>query len=268
MNSFLRLAALALLPCLMFAQEKKQAEPPRPENMVTRMIRLQHANPLQVSNILRNTGTSAQWDDVLRVVVVSGTASQVASVEQTVKELDSEMAKVTVSNAELTVYVLGASQENNGASRIPAALEKTADQIKSAFPYPSYRLLETVVARSRVGEQTDIVGTLQPFKDNPEIKDPATYKLHFRLAGITSGTGRDLFHIQGFRFDAGFPIPTGTLPSGTKPNQPYATTQWQRSPASIQTDFDLSSNQQVVIGKAGVAGNSAVFLIVEAKAVK
>lgn len=268
MNSFFRLAALALLPGLMFAQEKKQAEPPRPANMVTKMIRLQHANPLQVSNLLRGTGTQAQWDDVLRVVIVSGSPSEVASVEQTVKELDSEMAKVTVSNAELTVYVLGASQENNGASRIPAALEKTADQIKSAFPYSSYRLLETVVARSRVGEQTDISGTLQPFKDNPEIKDPATYKLHFRLAGIMNGSGRDLFHIQAFRFEAGFPVPTGTVPAGSNGKPAYSITQWQRSPALIQTDFDVSSNQQVVIGKAGVAGNSAVFLIVEAKAVK
>jgi hypothetical protein len=268
MNRFSRLAALALLPCLMFAQENKKAEPPRPANMVTRMIRLQHANPQQVRDLLIGTGTRAQWDDVLRVVVVSGSPSEVASVEQTVKELDSEMAKVTVSNAELTVYVLGASQENSGASHIPASLEKTFDQIKSTFPYQSYRLLETVVARSRIGEQTQISGTLEPFKDNPEIRDPATYKLRFRLAGITSGSGRDLFHIQGFWFDAGFPVRTATISPGDNGKQPHVTTQWQRTAASIQTDFDVSSNQQVVIGKAGVAGNSAVFLIVEAKAVK
>ena len=75
------------------------------------MIRLQHANPHQVRDLLVGTGAQAQWDDALRVVVVSGTPSEVASLEQTVKELDTEMAKVKASNAEITVYVLGASQE-------------------------------------------------------------------------------------------------------------------------------------------------------------
>lgn len=262
------LAVLMLLPCVVCAQEKKQEERPRPENMVTRMIRLEHANPQQVRNLLRGAGAQVLWDDTLRVVVVSGTPSQIASMERTVKDLDAEAAKVTISNAELTVYVLGASQESGDSTQIPASLEKTANQIKSAFPYQSYRVLETVVARSLLGEQTDVSGTLRPFKDNPEINDPATYKVHFRLAGITTGTGRDVFHIQEFRFDAGFPMRTGTLPAGDKAKVPYATVQWQRSPASIGTNFDVSSNQQVVIGKAGVAGNSAVFLIVEAKAVK
>jgi hypothetical protein len=261
------LAVLVLLPCVVCAQEKKQEERPRWENTVTRMIRLEHANPQQVRNLLRGAGAGVYWDDTLRVVVVSGTPSQIASMERTVKDLDAEAAKITISNAELTVYVLGASQDGD-PNRIPASLEKTANQIKSAFPYQSYRVLETVIARSLLGEQTDVSGTLRPFKDNPEINDPATYKLQFRLAGIATGTGRDVFHIQGFRFDAGFPMRTGTLPAADKAKIPYATVQWQRSPASIATNFDVSSNQQVVIGKAGVAGNNAVFLIVEAKAVK
>lgn len=274
MTRFLRLAALVMMPCIVFAQSDKKTEPPHPENMVTRMIRLQHANPQQIRNLLVGTGIGATWDDVLRVIVVSGTSSAVASVEQTVKELDAEMAKVTVSNAELTVYVLGASEENGGPDHIPASLEKTANQIKSAFPYQSYRLLETVIARSRVGEQTHISGTLRPFKDNPDVNEPATYNLQFRLASIATAAGRDLFRIQAFQFQAGFPVRVGALimddklPAGEKTKPRYATTQWQRSPAAIQTDFDISSGQQVVIGKAGVAGNSAVFLIVEAKAVK
>ena len=162
----------------------------------------------------------------------------------------------------------GHRKKDSSPSHIPTSLQKTVDQIKAAFQYQSYRLLETIVARSRADEQTYISGTLQPFKDNPDVSQPATYSLRFRLAAITTSSGGDLFRIQRFQFEAGFPIAVGTLPTGEKAKVSYATTQWQRSPATIQTNFDISSNQQVVIGKAGVAGNSAVFLIVEAKAVK
>jgi cell division septum initiation protein DivIVA len=252
------LAVLMLLPCLVLAQEKKQAERPRPENMVTRMIHLEHANPQQVRNLLVNTGTRAQWDDVLRVVVFSGSPSEVASVEQTIKQLDAEMAKATVSNAELTVYVLGASQEG-GQNQVPAALQNSADQIKAACPYQSFRLLETAIARCRVGEGTRVSGSLQPFQDNqPSGMGAPSYQIRFNLSGADNVGTREVFRIQDFSFYAGFPYVVKA------PN----TTQYQKSEVSIGTNFDISSNQQVVIGKAGVAGNSAVFLIVEAKAVK
>jgi hypothetical protein len=257
MNRFSRLAALALLPCLIFAQEKKQAEPPRPANVVTKMIRLQHANPQQVRNLLVGAGAAAYWDDTLRVVVVSGTPSEVASLEQTVKDLDSEMAKITVLNAELTVYVLGASQESGAVNHIPASLQKTVGQIKAAFPYQSYRLLETIIARCAIGDENAVSGTLQPFQEN-QPSEPS-YTLHFRLSGIDNTPTGALFHIRRFNFGATFPYVISTAPN---------TTQFQQSRASVQTDFDISSGQQVVIGKAGVAGKSAVFLIVEAKAVK
>jgi hypothetical protein len=249
MNRFSRLAALALLPCLMLAQE-------------TRMIRLQHADPHRVRDLLVGTGARAQWDDVLRVIVVSGSPSEVNSLEQAAKELDSETAKVGVSNIELTMYVLGASEDDAGRSRVPPSLQKTVDQIKAAFPYKSYRLLESSVARSRIGENTEVSGSLQPFQDHQQdaIMPPPSYSLSFQLAGITNSAPHDLFHIRGFLFRAGFPISTGKDSGGR--------TQYQQSPATVRTNFDIASNQQVVIGKAGVAGNSAVFLIVEAKSVK
>ena len=71
---------------------------------------------------------------LLRVVVVSGSPSEVASLEQTVKELDTETAKVkAVSNAEMTVYVLGASQEDEARATFQRLFRKTVDQIQAAF---------------------------------------------------------------------------------------------------------------------------------------
>jgi hypothetical protein len=143
---------------------------------------------------------------------------------------------------------------------LPAFLQKTTDQISAAFPYRSYRLLETIVARCAIGNENSVSGTLQPFLDAQHNEvGPATYRLHFRLSGIDNGSNGTLFHIQRFNFGSNFPYLVTTAPNGR---------QFQQSQASIETDFDISSGKQVVIGKAGVAGNSAVFLIVEAKAVK
>jgi hypothetical protein len=258
--------AVLMLPCVLCAQEKKQEERPRPENMVTRMIHLEHADPHQVRNLLAGTGARVQWDDQLRVVVVSGSPSEMVSVEQTVKELDAEMAKVPVSNADFTFYVLGASQEERNGGPIPANLQRTVDQIKSAFSYPSYQLLETGVARARIGSTTQISGSLQPFRgEDPRLVGRyPSYKIQFLLAGIANSRSKNTFRIQRFYFQASVPVAGPPPREGTTPSM----TMNQESSSSIQADFDISSNQQVVIGKAGVAGNNAVFLIVEAKAVK
>jgi hypothetical protein len=258
MNRVLSVAMMAVLPCFLLAQENKNATQTRPPNVETRMIRLQHADPHQVRDLLAGTGAKAQWDDQLRVVVVSGTPSEVASLEQTVKELDSEMARNPVTNAELTVYVLGASMENT-SNRIPASLQKTVEQIRTSFTYQSYRLLETIVARCAIGDQTSTSGSLQPIQDSqPNEAGLPSYRLQFWLNGINTAGSREVFHIKRFDFSASFHY----VMKG--PN----TIQTQQSQAGIKTDFDITSNQQVVIGKAGVAGTSAVFVIVEAKAVK
>lgn len=261
MNRVRGAAIVAVLPCLLLAQENKIATQTRPPNVETRMIRLQHADPHQVRDLLVGAGASAQWDDQLRVVVVSGTPSDVATLEQTAKELDAEMAKVPASNAEFTIYVLGASQDEVAAASLPPALQKTADQIKAAFPYRYYQLLETVVARSRIGEQTSVSGTLQPLghQDQRLAGQYPSYRVQFRLAGISSSGSHDSFRVQGFFFDGRIPVLSGTDPNAT---------QVQMVTPSIRTDFDITSNQQVVIGKTGVPGNSAIFVIVEAKAVK
>jgi hypothetical protein len=120
-------------------------------------------------------------------------------------------------------------------------------------------LLETIVARCAIGNENTVSGTLQPFSATENEAGTANYRLHFRLSGIDNGSNGMLFHIRRFNFGASFPYLVTTAQNAR---------QFQQSQASIETDFDISSGKQVVIGKAGVAGNSAVFLIVEAKAVK
>lgn len=244
--------ALTLAPLLVFAQ-KEQSRPP---DVITRMIRLQHADPCVLRGLLEGTGATASCDKVLDVVVVSGTPADVASLEQTVKELDAESARFRSSDVQMTVYIVGASSTADGSSQIPEGLESTVNQLKQLFPYASYQLLETAVTRSRVaaygGQRTSVDGTLQTFHGQTETTSP-TYILVFEITGITGSGSSAIVHISNFSFQGSFPIARANFT--------------QNVPTKISTNMDIASGQKVVVGKAGAAGSNAIFLIVEAKVV-
>jgi hypothetical protein len=251
MNKLVIFFVLLMAVATLGAQDKeKNAPPPRPANVVTRMVRLQHADPRQVQALLSGTGAHAYWDNSLRLVVVSGTPSEVASLEQTIHEIDAETAKSPASNVELTIYVIGAGQEANQESQIPSGLQSTVDQLKPLFPYRSFRVLETAVVRARVGTSTRVNGSLQPFDESKGM--PPSYDLNLWLAGISGSASKALIRLQQFRFMANFWVTVST--------------QTQQVSAQLNTDFDLTTGQKVVVGKASVAGH-ALFLVVEGKVV-
>jgi type II secretory pathway component GspD/PulD (secretin) len=243
MNRPVLLAAAALVPLLVFAQ-KEPAVTSHPPNHVTHLVRLQHADPHQVWRLLRSSGAVVEADNALRVLVISGTPSSVASLEETAKAIDAETAKVPSSNVQMTVYVVGASPNAAGTEQIPAGLQSTVTQLKQLFPYASYQLLETNVTRARVGEQNRTTGALQPFKGQAETPVP-TYGLQFTVTDITNSGSSATVHIDNFDF----------------------TNSIQSIRTEISTNIDVATGQKVVVGKAGAAGSNAIFLILEAKVV-
>ncbi|MFZ0591893.1 MAG: secretin N-terminal domain-containing protein [Bryobacteraceae bacterium] len=256
MNRSLVFAALALVPLLVFAQKEPNGIASRPPGVITRMIRLQHADPRQVRSLLLSTGAQVSDDSALRVVVISGTPSDVASLEQTIKELDAETAKIQSSNVQMTVYVVGASPNADGAGQIPQGLQSTVNQLKQLFPYASYQLLETTVTRARVGENAAVQGTLQPF-DGQAGTFPPSYGLQFTVASITNSGPSAAVHVSNFNFNANFPLIVKRETGSSTTNLP----------TSIRTNIDVTTGQKVVVGKAGAGGANAIFLIVEAKVV-
>jgi hypothetical protein len=254
------LLALALAPWLVFAQKEPNAVQSRPPGVITHMIRLQRADACNVWNLLKGTGAQVSCDKALNVLVVSGTPADVASLEQTAKELDAESARFRSSDVQMTVYVIGASSIAGGSGQMPQGLVSTVNQLKQLFPYNSYQLLETTVARARVGDQAIVQGTLQQFSGQAEASGlPPTYSLHFTISGVTMPGASAVVHVNNFDFGSNLPY-IGKSPSG----QTYSNS----FPASVRTNFDLATGQKVVVGKAGAAGSNAIFLIVEAKVVE
>ncbi|MGA8593596.1 MAG: hypothetical protein WB676_02535 [Bryobacteraceae bacterium] len=258
MSKTVLLAVIAMAP-LLFAQGEPNAVQSRPPGAITRMLRVQHADACVVWRLLESTGAKASCDKALNVLVVSGTPTDVGSLEQTAKELDTESARFRSSDVQMTVYVIGASSIAGESSQMPQGLESTVNQLKPLFPYNSYQLLETTVARARVGDQAIVQGTLQRFNGQAEAPGlPPTYTLHFTISGVTTSGASAIVHVNNFDFGSNLPY-VGKSPSG----QTYSNS----FPASVRTNFDLATGQKVVVGKAGAAGSNAIFLIVEAKVV-
>lgn len=246
MNKLAWLAIAALLPMATLAQNSTKS---RPVDVVTKLVRLQHADPHKVRNLLAGAGASVSWDDALHVLVLSGTPSDVASLEQTAKELDAASAQARSSDVEMTVYVLGASSDATDGGSVPKSLQSTVEQLKPMFPYSSYQLLETVLTRGGTGQQSRVRGTLQPFKSQTGMF-PLIYGLDSNIGGITFSSSPPIVHINSFYFNCSFPV---------KYSDKSATV-----PMEINTSLDIPTGKKVVVGKAGAGGDHAIFLVVEA----
>jgi hypothetical protein len=225
----------------------------RPENVVTKLVRLQRADPNKVAYLLRSAGASASYDDALHVLVISGSPSDVASLEQTAKELDAASLQVPSSDVEMTVYVVGASTDPAEAAQIPKTLQSTVDQLKPLFPYSSFQVLETILTRGRIGEQSRVRGTLQPFKSQTDMF-PLTYNLSSDIGGITFSSSPPIVHINRFYFSCNFPVKYSDKSTNV--------------PTEINTNLDIPAGKKVVVGKAGAGGDHAIFLVVEAAVAK
>src|SRR6185312_4814149 len=153
------------------------------------------ADPHKVRDLLTGAGASASWDDALHVLVISGSPSDVASLEQTAKELDAASAQAPSSNVELTIYILGALSNSTDTGAIPKNLQSTVDQLKQLFPYSSFQLLETIFTRGRIGQTSSAQGTLRVFKGQTDTVHP-NYEFHYKLDSITSAQSQQVVHIS------------------------------------------------------------------------
>jgi hypothetical protein len=193
----------------------------------------------------------------MHVLVISGTPSDVASLEQTAKQLDANSSQIPSSNVDLTVYVLGAFESSGSSGQISQGLQSTVNQLKLLFPYTSYQLLETTLARAGVGGYSQLEGTLHAFtSQNEETNQPSRYGLNFTVGGITGSGSSATIHIINFSFNSQIQYAVKSVPN---------ISQLGSTPMSLRTNIDIPAGKKVVVGKAGVGGSNAIFLIVEAR---
>jgi len=255
--------ALALLPEGLFSQSAATATPP-PQS-ITKVIRVHYGAPHIISNILR-TGAphNIDWDGSLKAVILHGKPSDVASGEQTIKELDVPPAVSTSGDIELIVRVVGGSNEAMATSTNLSTIEPVVKQLRAIFPFKNYELLSTVLMRSQQGKSAGSSGLIKyPFGDKGSPY-PDHYGISYETASVSAVNAKTTIHLEKFQFQGKISLVASTDTN----NSQYHTSQYQTFDVGIKSDVDLRAGQQVVVGNTHVAsGNSALFIVLTAKLV-
>ncbi len=177
----------------------------------------------------------------LKAIAVSGPPAIVDAVGEAIKRFD-----VPTKNTELTAYLLAASQQAAQADNVPKELDPVLKQLKSLFSYQGYRLLDTMIARAREGQELEMSSAGPAVR----VDRPNFYQLRAKSINITAEGKGSLIRLDGLRFSA-------RTYSGDTPLDTY-----------INTDLDLREGQKVVVGKAGMGSSGdALILVITAKVV-
>jgi len=182
------------------------------------------------------------WEPVLRQVVIKGSKDDVAQVLQLLQKYDVPEARKpeAAKQIEYTIHLVGASDTGNRGAAIPPHLEAAIQQMKAAFPYKEYRLLETLPFTAR-GRSTEYSGILSTSAVGTNVN-------YFYKCSITFPTVLDEGKTVGSEFSFFVTIPGASEKAGE---------------VGIRTELQVKEGQKVVLGKLKLDGGpDAIFLVV------
>ena len=174
------------------------------------------------------------------VVVTAATAQKLAAAEELLRRLD-----VAPKNVELTFQlVAGGGVGVTAANGMPTDLELVVKQLRASFPFPSYRLLDTAMVRTRDGSDGSVQGMLPT---------GAFYSINFQPIRVADDSPKQV-RVNGLRLRQY--IVTGRTDKGNVTEDAYVT-----------ADIDVKEGQKAVVGKSTMR-DTAIFLIVSARIIE
>jgi hypothetical protein len=253
------------LPCNAQKEPKAEAATKPPEEFVTKVFEVRHANVEHLASVLGNVFRgSIRGDATMRIIGVHVPKDTLPAIEDVIKRFD--VPPVATKNVELTAYLLMGSDQAapDGA---PPELQPVIKQLRNVFSYKGYRLVETLILRSREeGAPANIKG-VAPSSAGQEFP-PTTYTFGINKVRITSDEKGRVVWLERLSLGARVPIVTGSFQPGAGGVGvgPLANKQFNYMDTGITADVDVREGQKVVVGKANIEGTAnALFLVVTAK---
>ena len=239
--------ALLLLALPLAAQEEKKTEA-KPPATVQKLFVLKYADPQAVENLLRVFNASIAPNRDMRVLAVSAIPETMAAIEDAIKRLD--VPSAAPANVDLTIYLLVGHEGESpaGGAAMPKDLDSVVTQLKNAFAFKSYSLLDVLALRTRTGEQAS---TTSSGGAVPNGNASAPVITTFRISNAAVGGDGTSIHIS--RLNAGIKMP---VVSGM---------QVSYTDLGLNTDVDIKEGQKVVIGRLGISKDQALFLVMTVK---
>ena len=175
----------------------------------------------------------------IHMISVRAAQTSMAAIGDAIKRLD--VPQIGPKSAELTIYVLVASDQDETLRPFPASLKPVVDQLKAVLSYKQFYLLDTLMATSVDNRHVQMSGDVRGLSPAP----------------APGQTPRDTNYI--FRAD----VRIGNGEQATALVR-LSSLNLQIGSMSISTDVDIPQGKQVVVGRA-TSGDRAFILVVSAK---
>ncbi len=177
-------------------------------------------------------------------IVVNGTPEAVAAAEQLVKNLESSTPRDR--DCEITGYIVLASvQVGDGTGAVPGELEPVLKQFRSVLNYKAFRVLDTIILRTKENSSPANSNGSLPLPNGPTLG--ASVQFSVNKAVVSD----DTIQLKGLRLSTGVPENSSLYRN-----------------INITSDVDVKAGQKVAIGKASVDANGdALILVISAKVV-
>ncbi|MBI2150811.1 MAG: hypothetical protein HYU27_09450 [Acidobacteria bacterium] len=219
-------------------QVQQQQQQEEEKTWVTRIFPVKYADPDQLRAVLSMFRANSTANQSLRVLSIRAPKEIMPAIEDAIKMLDVPSPR---KDAELTVYVLMASDQPDGA--VPANLQSVVTELRKVLAYKGFMLLDTLIARGGEGRDVTLQGVLPLLGASAR----SSYSLHAQLRSDSPDGKTGVLRVRQMRF-------TLFLQNPGNPDTQVV----------INTDVEIPQGQQVVVGKATFI-DKAFILVMTAK---
>lgn len=253
--AFLWVSVFAV-PSVAFAQAKSPNRPTVPVQSVKaqvskerpqddqRVFVIKHADVEVIARTLQIFGVRIQPNRDLRVIGVSAPPALMPAIEDAIRRFD--VPSPPPKNVELTAYLMIASDREADAGPLPTELDPVVKQLKANFVLKAFRLLDTLVVRSRDRTGGKVTGVARA---NPQDRQPLEYDFAYESATVQPGEPPRSIRLDGLKLYGKIAV------EGYSPGF-----------AGFSAAIDVREGQKVVVGKTAAGEtNSALIVVISAK---
>lgn len=200
---------------------------------------------------------------ILLAVVCLGVNVQAQTTTTQQTETKTE-AKEDETNLETQLFLIVASNQEVGDSKLPSSLDTVVKQLRASLPFKNYRLVSTLINRVKNDGRLQLNWVGAPMTSvSPALSTTPSFS-HFNIRQVKlvrNSEGQQLIQMTGFSFGARIPIQMSAIAAGgeVKPTTSYEQT-------GLGTDISMREGEPVIVGTLNVGpSGDAIILVVSAR---
>ncbi len=207
--------SIILFPEIVLSQTAAEPGPgasPAPRQVI-KIIRVRYGKAQTLADLTRSNSVIVNADDSLQAIVLKGDPPQVAEMEKAIHDLDvPSTSPAPQKDIELTVSVVAGSS-NAEAAPVPEDMGPVVKQLRAIFPYKNYKVLGSMLLRSREGAKSENQGVMKSIFSFADRSYPTVYIVQYDDSSSSLQEGKALIHLGNFRFSLHFPLQNGSATS-------------------------------------------------------